>query len=494
MPDYPVVIVGAGPVGLFLAGELQLAGVETVILEQRLERGPHSRAGNVNSRTLEILDSRGMVEPFLDEGVPTPALHFAGVRLTAEQLITRFPHSLMLSQRRSEEFLEAAAVDRGARLIRGSRVLSLTPHADGVRVVAEADGTTTEFEAQWVVGCDGTRSTVRGAAGIGFEGMESTVTTMLGEVTLDAPPQEQIVTLHNGEGVTLTIGWPDGTHRVVRIDPRRADIPKEEPVTLEELADSVRRAAGSDWGMRDATWLARTGNASRLASTYRKGRVLLAGDSAHMHSAMAGQGMNTGLADAFNLGWKLAGVITGQVSEVLLDTYDLERRPVGAALIHNTRAQHAIAVNPTLEGEALRELIEGLVTSHPTVHRELAATVSGLVVHYPHGVDSHPLVGSRMPDIDLADRTATGRPRRIFEALRDGRFVVVLNGGAAGTPPGDFKGCRVVEALDGPETWGGAGADLAIVRPDGYVAWAGRTADAPASWQAALPNLLAVAE
>ncbi|ANZ40209.1 monooxygenase [Lentzea guizhouensis] len=403
-----VVVVGAGPTGLWLAGELRLGGASVTVVEARRERDVNSKALTIHPRTIEVFDCRGVAEPFLAEGIRIPNGHFGGLpdRMDFAVLDTPFPFTLALPQDRTEELLEQRARELGAVIKRGHRVTGLTD--DGVLLGDEV------VVARYVVGCDGTRSTVREAAGIDFPGTDATTWGWLGDVVLDDPPARGFASVTGIDGGLMVVPLPGGVHRIVGGDPatNRAEWPGE--LTLDELRATVKAIAGTDFGMRDPRWLSRFGNATRQAAAYRAGTVLLAGDAAHMHFPTGGVGMNVGIQDAHNLGWKLAAVVTGRADETLLDSYHDERHPVGAALLAHTRAQTALMTGYTPEGQALRALLSGLIAAAPDMSRELAERLSGLDVAYA--------TGRRVPDQRLADGG------RLFERLRGGGHVEIAGG------------------------------------------------------------------
>ncbi|MFI6700802.1 FAD-dependent monooxygenase [Streptomyces sp. NPDC050509] len=514
-----VVVVGGGPVGLWLAAELRLGGASVTVLEARAARGPHSRALTVHPRTIENLAIRGIAEPFLAEGVRIPEGHFGGLteRMDFAALDTPFPFTLALPQTRTEELLEAHARAAGARVLRGHRVTGLAQEADGAEAAPEtgpqagsgtgsgpgtgsgseagAGSVTVQvegpdgpyaLEAAYVVGCDGTRSTVRSAAGIDFPGTDATVWGWLGDVVLDDPPAEVGLTAWGPRGGLLAVRLPGGLHRFVGATPEDFGATPAGDPTLEELRTKVAGITGRDFGMRDPVWLSRFGNATRQAARYRAGRVLLAGDAAHMHFPSGGVGLNVGIQDATNLGWKLAATVRGTAPAALLDSYHDERHPVGAELLESTRAQTALMTGFSTEGLALRAFIGGRIASVPAFSKDLAERLSGLAVAYPPapGDPVHPLTGRRAPDLAL-DPAGTGDtggpgaegaagPYRLFDLLRDGRHVLLdlagggADGGAPETPPGTVPyRARLASAHPG---WSGVRAVL--VRPDGHVAWA----------------------
>ncbi|GAA0239136.1 FAD-dependent monooxygenase [Cryptosporangium japonicum] len=444
--DAQVAIVGAGPVGLWLAAELRLAGVSVTVFETRLEPDPHSKALTIHPRTIEILACRGLAEPLLAEGVRIPSGHFAVLdeRLDFSVLDTPYPFTLAVPQARTEELLEQHARAAGADIRRGRRVTAVRAGTGSVEVTTE-DGTT--LEAAWLVGCDGVRSLVRESVGIPYVGTPSTVFGWLADVTLAEPPETPIFSYYTEHGQVMGVPLPGGIHRLVGID--AGDTGAE--LTLDDVRARVTAVAGTDWGLHTPVWLSKFGNAARQAERYRTGRVLLAGDAAHQHMPAGGVGMNVGIQDAANLGWKLAAVVQGRAGDELLDSYHDERHPVGRDLLRSTQAQTALMSNFSPAGRELRALLGELIGEQPQLARSLAERLSGLAVRYPAPVGAHPLVGTRASDRPLRDGGS------LFTALRSGRPVLVDVGG-----------------------------ESALVRPDGYVAWVGASTERPAvPWFAA---------
>jgi 2-polyprenyl-6-methoxyphenol hydroxylase-like FAD-dependent oxidoreductase len=396
-----VIVVGAGPVGLMVAAELRLAGVDVVVLERLAEPAPHPKALGLHARTLEQLAMRGLAEPFLSGGVRVPAWHFGFLseKVDLTRLDSPYPFLLAFPQHRTEAVLAERARELGARIVRGESVTGLTQTDEGVRVET---GSRT-WEAGWVVGADGAGSTVRKAAGIGFPGTDADTFAYLGDVRADAPPAPGYG-VQNERGALIVAHLPGGLLRFTGFDPARQD-PANRELTLDELEETVTRISGVDFGLHDPEWLTKFGNATRVAADYRHGRVLLAGDSAHMHFPAGGVGLNLGLQDAMNLGWKLAAVVQGRAADALLDTYSAERKPWGDDVAEHTLAQTALitATNPT--GQALRALLSGLVRTLPDLSLLLARRLSAVDVHYPVP-GAHPLVGARVAEAPLAD----GRP------------------------------------------------------------------------------------
>jgi 2-polyprenyl-6-methoxyphenol hydroxylase-like FAD-dependent oxidoreductase len=469
-----VIIVGAGPVGLWLAHELRLAGVPVLVLERAERPDPRSRALNLHPRSIEMLDMRGMAKAFLDKGLTIPMGHFAqlGTWLDFGMLSTTHQYSLIYPQARLVAALHEHAVERGARVRYGHAVTGLLQDAEGVELsVTGPDGPYTA-RARYVVGCDGAGSTVRQAVGIPFPGTDSTVYGFLADVRL-AEPLRGPLSVNTPQGALMGGTMPDGYARITGIVPEQPDGAGTE-LTLEEVRAKVVRVLGHDLGMRDARWLSRFGNASRHAEAYRAERVLLAGDSAHMHFPTGGIGLNVGMQDAMNLGWRLAAVVRGQAPEDLLDGYQAERHPVGAAMVRNSKAQTALMIAFTPEGQALRQLVSELIAEHPALALDLANRLTSLDVGYPSAdPDAHPLTGARVPDLPLRDG------RTVFALLHEARHVLLDLGAGPGAMPPEVAayardlGAATYEgalAEDAPEEWRGVGAVL--IRPDGHAHWA----------------------
>jgi len=442
-----VVVVGAGPVGLWLAAELRLGGASVTVVETRECPDPRSKALTIHPRTIEILDTRGAAEPFLAEALRIPNGHFGGLpdRLDFSRLDTPFPFTLALPQVRTEELLEARARMLGAIIQRGRRVTGLT--AGGVKI----DGGEV-IEARYVVGCDGTRSTVRQAAGIEFPGVDATIWSWLGDVVLDRPPARGAANITGPTGGIMIVPMPGGIHRIVGGTPQSKQPEWPGELSLDELRETVQLIAGTDYGMRDPVWLSRFSNATRQAATYRSGTVLLAGDAAHMHFPAGGVGMNVGIQDSHNLGWKLAAVVTGRADDSLLDTYHEERHPVGAQLLEHTRAQTALINAYSADGQALRAMLSRLIATTPDLAHQLAEQLSGLAVTYPSG--------RRVRYLRFADGST------LFELLRAGRQVQLDLTGSGQRPDTDavWHSCPLA-ADETPPDW-----TTARIRPDGHLA------------------------
>ncbi|MEU9663847.1 FAD-dependent oxidoreductase [Streptomyces chartreusis] len=465
---YDVVIVGAGPVGLWAALELSRLNIHVLVLERHLTRQSQSRAGSLHPRTLELFAARGLAEHFLREGVRVDSGHFAGLRsrLDFTQLDSRYPFTLQLPQSTTEAILEQEVAALGGAVQRGHEAISVEQGPDGVTVTCSCGVLHT---ARYLIGCDGARSTVRQAAGIEWIGHPDTTTTLLGDVVLRNPPIAALST-HGPEGCTLIHPLPDGLHRLIRIDPQRAHMAKAEPLTLSELRESFVRATGQDFGMHNPVWLSRVGNAAFQAASYRRGRIFLAGDSAHIHFPMGGHGLNLGIQDATNLSWKISYVLNRKASETILDTYQEERHPVGAAIVRITSAQFHLASASGPEGNALRDTIDGLLVRHPDVNHSLAQQQAGLDITYSFRTSSpHRLLGGRAPDAFLPhlgtyvhQALSSGSLLLLdFDEVLSSRDLQRLTDSSVLAVPADRRGFDT--------DWQDIRA--ALLRPDGHIAW-----------------------
>jgi 2-polyprenyl-6-methoxyphenol hydroxylase-like FAD-dependent oxidoreductase len=467
-----VVIAGGGPTGLMLAGELALAGVDVVIVERRTSQElDGSRAGGLHARTIEVLDQRGITERFLSAGQEHPTVGYALVSLDISDFPTRHNYVLALWQSHFERILAGWVLgELGVPIRRGCEVVGLAQDGSGVDV--EVSGGTS-LRAEYLVGCDGGRSVVRKAAGIDFPGLDPSTSWMIAEVEMDEEPEFGVRRDSAGTHAVgrRAVGEPI---RVVLTE-RHLDHTGEPG--MDELRHALVTVYGTDYGLRRANWISRFTDMARQAASYRHGRVLLAGDAAHVHPPHGGQGLNTGVQDAVNLGWKLAQVVNGTSPESLLDTYHAERHPVGARVLHNTMAQVALST-PDDRHQALRDTMTALLAMDEP-RRHIAGMVSGLDVHYDLGA-GHPLLGRRIPDLDL--RTADG-PTRVFTLLHDARPVLLNLGVPSGFDIAPWADrVRLVDAEhDGvwelPVIGEVAPPPAVLIRPDGHVAWTGELTD-----------------
>lgn len=465
--DHAVVIAGGGPTGLMLAGELALAGVDVAIVERRPDQKLAGlRAGGLHARTLEVLDQRGIADRFLSEGQVSPAVGFHMIRLDISDFPTRHNYLLALRQNHIERILADWVGELKVPIYRGHEVTRFTQDDSGVDVELS---TGHRLRAAYLVGCDGGRSTIRKATGIEFAGWDPTMSWMIAEVEMSEEPAWGFRS--NASGI----------HALGKIeDGRKVGVVLTEPCleargepTLRELSEALTAVYGTDFGVHSPTWLSRFTDMTRQATAYRDRRVLLAGDAAHIHPPMGGQGLNTGVQDAVNLGWKLAQIIKGTSPQSLLDSYHAERHPVAARVLRNTMAQVALRRTDDRSKALADTVAELLGMDEP--RKKIAAEMSGLGVHYDLG-EGHPLLGRRMPDLDLT--TAGGR-LRVFTLLHDAR-PVLLNLGEPGRLDIASWADRVRQIDAGyagiwdlPVLGRVAAPDAVLIRPDGYVAWAG---------------------
>ena len=478
MTDHAVTIAGGGPTGLMLAGELALAGIDVAIVERRSSQDlVGSRAGGLHSRTIEVLDQRGIADRFLSQGQLHKAVHFY-VPLDITDFPTRHNYVLGLFQNHIERILGDWVAELQVPIYRAREVTGFTQDESSVDVEL-SDGQ--RLRSQYLVGCDGGRSIIRKAAGIEFAGWDATMSWLNAEVQTSEEPAWGF--RHDAVG-THAIGKIDNGARMVLTE---AQVDHAGEPTLRDVSDALIAAYGTDFGIHNPTWISRFTDMSRQAVVYRDRRVLLAGDAAHVHAPLGGQGLNIGVQDAVNLGWKLAQVIKQISPDSLLDTYHAERHPIGARVLRNTMAHVALRRTDD-RTKALGEYMSEIFAMDEP-RKRWAGEISGLDVHYDLG-GGHKLLGRRVPDLDLL--TVNG-PLRLFTLLHDAR-PVLLNLGA----PGGFDiapwadRVRLVDATyTGP--WelpviGTIAAPAAVlIRPDGYVAWVGDKAqiglaDALTTW------------
>ena len=455
-----------------LAAELALAGIDVVIVERRTSQVVDgSRAGGLHARTIEVLDQRGVAERFLEAGHVAQAVAYAGIRLDIGDFPTRHNYVLALWQSHFEPILADWVIgELGVPIRRGSEVLGFAQDDTGVDVELSGDAS---LRAAYLVGCDGGRSLIRKAAGIDFLGSDPSTSWMIAQVEMDEEPELGL--RPEGGGIGPVNREEGGGPFGVVLKERHLE--RSDEPTLKDLSEALIVAYGTDYGVHSPTWISRFTDMTRQAASYREGRVLLAGDAAHVHPPQGGQGLNIGVQDAVNLGWKLAQVVNETSPESLLDTYHAERHPVGARVLRNTMAQVALG-NPDDRHEALRDTMAELLRMDEP-RRRIAGMLSGLDVHYELG-EGHPLLGRRMPDLDV--ETADG-PTRVFTLLHGARPVLLNLGEPGGfdiSPWGDRV--RLVDARhDGvwelPVIGEVAAPPAVVIRPDGHVAWAGDIAD-----------------
>jgi 2-polyprenyl-6-methoxyphenol hydroxylase-like FAD-dependent oxidoreductase len=470
LPVKDVLVVGAGPTGLLLAGDLAGAGVSCAVLERRDTESNLTRAFGVHARTLELLDARGLADDLVKTGVSMDTLRvFGNVVLDLSRLPSRFPYVLVTPQYETERVLEERARALGAEIVPGAEAVGLRQDADGVDLeVRTSDGDVQRRRARYVVGADGVHSAVRRALGLPFPGRSVVRSVMMCDVRLADPPPDVLTANAVGDAFAFVVPFGDGWYRVIAWNRRRV-LPDTAPVDLEEIRDVTRRALGTDHGMHDPRWLSRFHSDERQVPRYRAGRVFLAGDAAHVHSPAGGLGMNTGLQDAANLGWKLAAVIKGWAPESLLDTYHTERHPVGKSVLRTSGALLRTALTRPRALRAARQAIARTATRLPRMARRVTRTISGIGIAYPAPRGAHPITGRRAPDVPLAGHG----PKSLYQALRPGRFVLV-------TPPDTPVPASLMTGWAGRVEVATAGGDthtLVLVRPDGYIAWAAGDAE-----------------
>lgn len=467
MTNHAVVIAGGGPTGLMLAAELSLSRVDVVVVERRAGPGlAGSRAGGLHSRTIEVLDQRGVADRFLSQGRVAQVAAFGMTTLDISDFPTRHNYGLALWQDRIERVLGDWVSELLVPIHRGCEVIGFSQDDTGVDV-ALGDGRS--LRAEYLVGCDGGRSLVRKKAGIDFAGWDASTTYLIAEAEMTGEPPVGI--RRSEKGVNGIGKLDDGKRvRVVLCEPevREGDEP-----TLSDLREALIALYGTDYGVRDVTWLSRFTDSARQAVSYRDRRVLLAGDAAHVHSPAGGQGLNIGVQDAVNLGWKLAQVVKGTSPETLLDTYQAERHPIGARVLESTLAQTAINRGDE-RTRALREAMSELLALDEP-RKIYAGRMSGLDIRYDLGA-GHALLGRRMPDLDVE---ADSGPRRVFTLLHDVRPVLLNLGepGALDIAPWADRVKRLDARYTGvwelPVLGAVAAPTAVLIRPDGYVAWVG---------------------
>jgi 3-(3-hydroxy-phenyl)propionate hydroxylase len=465
MSGHAVVVAGGGPTGMMLAAELQLAAVDVVIVERRANQElESSRSRGLHARTIEVLDQRGIVDRFLAEGEAMQVQAYAGIPLDISDFPSRHPYGLALLQNHFERILATWLSELAVPVLREREVTGFAQDDDGIDVALSDGGS---LRAEYLVGCDGGRSVIRKATGIEFAGWEATTSWVIAEVQMAETPE---FGLRPGGGIGPMDEWVGVVLTEEQLD--HAGEP-----TLHDVSEALIRTDGTDYGVHSARFISRFTDLTRQAVSYRAGRVLLAGDAAHVHPPQGGQGLNVGVQDAVNLGWKLAQVVHGSSPASLLDTYQAERHPVEASVQRNTLAQNALR-RTDARTEALRDTVAELLGMDEP-RRRIAGMLSGLDIHYNLG-QGHPLLGRRMPDLDI--ETVDG-PTRVFTLLHQARPVLLNLGGPGGLDLSPWADrVRWVDATyrgvwELPLLGRVAAPAAVLIRPDGHVGWVGELSD-----------------
>ncbi|MFI1396366.1 FAD-dependent monooxygenase [Streptomyces sp. NPDC020681] len=461
-PGTDVIVVGAGPTGMLLAGDLAATGLSVTVIERRPHESSNmTRAFGVHARTLELLDARGLADELVTTGTLITSLRlFRRLSLDLTRLPSRFPYLLITPQYEVERLLERRALSTGVTFRYDTELTGLSQTTDSVTAeIADADGARSTLHARYLVGADGVRSAVRTSLGLPFPGRSVIRSIVLADVRLTEEPEGLLTVNGANDAFAFIAPFGDGWYRVMGWN-RKRQVSDREPVGLDEVREIARLALGTDHGMHDPRWISRFHSDERQVPAYRTGRVFLAGDAAHVHSPAGGQGMNTGMQDAANLSWKLASVVKGQAldPEALLDSYHAERHPVGATVLRGSGGivRLAMAHNPLQR--AARSLISRFLSAVRPAAAKAMGMVSGIGIAYDAPRGAHRLTGRRAPDLQLAEG-------RLYELLRKGEFVLVAPEGE--TPAAPAAPDSAVHAH-----WSTNRRGALLVRPDGYIAWA----------------------
>ena len=425
---YDVAVVGGGPVGLMAACELAIQDVKVVVLERRLDRVRNSRALTLHPRSLELMAMRGIADRFLARGKKLNTSHFAALdtRLNFKNLNTDFPYTLFIPQSITEGILEERALELGVVIKRGHTVKDLKQYETFVQLEIEQRETIYKIEVPYVIGADGARSIVRELSNIPFNGTNTTTTAILGDVILEDIPDTPFLSTSNINGILMMVPITTDVFRFAIVDPKNQTIPVHVAVTEKEFIDSIYSITGEHLQIKSTIWLSRFGNATKLANTYQHKRVFLAGDAAHIHFPAGGQGLNVGLQDAFNIGWKLGLAIKQKKYESLLESYHIERHAVGKQFFKEVQAQEQLMINFSNAGMELRDLFSYLLT-YPEINQDLSERVSGLGIMYSsmHDTERHPLIGKRCTNLTIS--SLNKKSYKLFELMQDGKFILLIH-------------------------------------------------------------------
>ncbi|GAB3425314.1 FAD-dependent monooxygenase family protein [Flindersiella endophytica] len=486
MRETDVLVVGAGPTGLMLACELALAGVRVRVLERRSEQPNITRAFAVHARTMELMDGRGLAGQLQENGTAVVnAAPFPGANLDlTKEIKTRYPMILIVPQSGTEKVLEARAEKLGVDIAKGAKVTGLRQDDNGIELDVEHDGRTETERARFAVGCDGAHSTIRELLGVDFVGKQYQTHIMLADVRFDGDIPPGLFGIPGEDGMVLSVPYGDGWFRAIVWDRSRDTVPLDEPVTGAEMRSAFQRIAGTDSGMSEPKWTSRFLSERRQARTYRVGNVFLAGDAAHVHSPLGGQGMNTGLQDAYNLGWKLAAVVQGWGPDWLLDTYEKERHPVGAQVLALTDLFVKLVLGYGKIRRAVRTFTIRMLLRIPRFRHEIAGRLTGIGLRYAPARRSGDTSwsGRRIPDLPAGDG-------RLYERLATGRFLLVDTTGTASLAGLVEPYKDRVELVNATAT--ATVPAVSLIRPDAYIAWAARTSGAEADVEAQVKAALA---